>query len=171
MHSLDAYHMRTSIRELSESIDQLSFWPVHDAFGTHACDVPAMRQVVKEKFQDMYKGKNLRYWLDHMVEESPGVEIDFNEDPLKVNDGRYKDMKVNDSKDGKSGLKTMCSKRGLSPSGNREDRIRRLKKLDAEEAGKTVEELYPPQMLKGLWDQSKTTFDISEVADAEYLIS
>jgi len=171
VHSLDAYHMRTSIRELSESIDQLSFWPVHDAFGTHACDVPAMRQVVKEKFQDMYKGKNLRYWLDHMVEESPGVEIDFNEDPLKVNDGRYKDMKVNDSKDGKSGLKTMCSKRGLSPSGNREDRIRRLKKLDAEEAGKTVEELYPPQMLKGLWDQSKTTFDISEVADAEYLIS
>ncbi|MCH2465203.1 MAG: hypothetical protein MK237_04800, partial [Gemmatimonadetes bacterium] len=77
VHSLDAYHMRTSIRELSESIDQLSFWPVHDAFGTHACDVPAMMRVVKEEFQNMYGGKDLRYSLDHMVEESPGVEIDF----------------------------------------------------------------------------------------------
>ena len=171
VHSLDAYHMRTSIRELSESIDQLSFWPVHDAFGTHACDVPAMRQVVKEKFQNMYEGKDLSYWLGQMVVESPGVEIDFDEDPLKVNDGPYKDMKVNDSKDGEPGLKTMCSERGLSPSGNKADRVLRLKELDAKEAGMTVEELYPPLMLKGLWDQSKTTLDISEVADAGYLIS
>ena len=130
-----------------------------------------MRRVVKEKFLNMYEGKDLRYWLDQMVVESPGVEIDFDEDPLRVNDGRYKDVKVNDSKDGEPGLKTMCSERGLSPSGNKADRVLRLKELDAKEAGMTVEELYPPLMLKGLWDQSKTTLAISEVADAGYLIS
>ena len=171
VHSMDAYHMRTSIRELSESIEQLSFWPVHDAFGTHACDVPEMVRVVKEKFQEMYQGRDLRYWLDHMVDESPGVEIDFDEDPLKKNDGPYKGVTVYDSKQGGPGLKTMCSERGLPKSGIREDLVNRLKEYDAEQEGTTVDELYPPIMLRTLWDQSNTTLDISEVADAGYLIS
>ena len=183
VHSLDAYHMRTSIRGLSESIDQLSFWPVHDAFGTHACDVPEMIQVVKEKFQKMYEGKDLRYWLDHMIEESPISDIDFDKDPLKVDDGGYNRMKVNDWKkktltsngtiveEPIQGLISMCSERGLLSSGNKEDRVRRLKEYDAEKAGTTVEKLYPTTMLNDLWDQSKATLDISEVADAGYLIS
>ena len=171
VHSMDAYHMRTSITELSESIEQLSFWPVHDAFGTHACDVPEMVRVVKEKFQEMYQGRDLRYWLDHMVGESPGVEIDFDEDPLKTNDGPYEGVTVDVSKQGDPGLKTMCSERGLPKSGIREDLVNRLKKYDAEQEGTTVDELYPPTMLKDLWDQSNTTLDISAVADAGYLIS
>ena len=171
VHSMDAYHMRTSIRELSESIEQLSFWPVHDAFGTHACDVPEMVRVVKEKFQEMYQGRDLRYWLDQMVDESPGVEIDFDEDPLKKNDGPYEGVTVSDSKQGEPGLKTMCSERGLPKSGIREDLVNRLKEYDAEQEGTTVDELYPPTMLRTLWDQSNTTLDISEVADAGYLIS
>jgi hypothetical protein len=171
VHSMDAYHMRTSIRELSESVEQLSFWPVHDAFGTHACDVSEMVRVVKEKFQEMYQGRDLRYWLDHMVGESPGVEIDFDEDPLKKNDGSYGGVTVNDSKQGEPGLKTMCAERGLPKSGIRRDLVNRLKEYDAEQEGTTVDELYPPIMLRTLWDQSNTTLDISEVADAGYLIS
>jgi hypothetical protein len=177
VHSLDAYHMRTVICELSELIDDMypednfSFWPVHDAFGTHPCDVPTMRQIVTETFAEMYRDKDLRDWLDHMVKESTGIEIDFDKDPLEVNDGPYKGVTVKDSKDGEPGLKTMCSERGLSTSGNKKDRVRRLKELDAEEEGMTVEELYPPLMLKDLWDRSEVTLDISEVADAGYLIS
>ena len=182
VHSLDAFHMRTSIRELSKSINQLSFWPVHDAFGTHACNVPEMMRVVKEKFIEMYQDKDLRYWLDHMVKESLDVEIDFDEDSLQVNDGEYKNMKVNNWEEDHftfegtkisipiQGLESLCSERGLSPSGNRDDRVNRLKEKDAEEKGMTVDELYPPLMLNNLWDQSKTTLDISEVADAGYLI-
>ena len=174
--------MRTSIRELSKSINQLSFWPVHDAFGTHACNVPEMMRVVKEKFIEMYQDKDLRYWLDHMVKESLDVEIDFDEDSLQVNDGEYKNMKVKDWEEDHftfegtkisipiQGLESLCSERGLSPSGNRDDRVNRLKEKDAEEKGMTVDELYPPLMLNHLWDQSKTTLDISEVADAGYLI-
>ena len=171
VHSLDAYHMRTSIRELSESIEHLSFWPVHDAFGTHACEVPEMVRVVKAKFQEMYQGRDLRYWLDHMVDESPGVEIDFDEDPLKKNDGPYEGVTVNDSKQGEPGLKTMCAERGLPKSGIEGDLVNRLKEYDAEQEGTTVDELYPPTMLRTLWDQSNTTLDIFEVADAGYLIS
>jgi hypothetical protein len=171
VHSMDAYHMRTSIRELSESIEHLSFWPVHDAFGTHACDVQQMMLVVREKFLEMYQGRDLRYWLDHMVDESPGVEIDFDKDPLKMNDGPYKEVTVNDSKQGEPGLKTMCSEGGLPKSGIRRDLVNRLKEYDAEQEGMTVDELYPPTMLNDLWDQSNTTLDISAVADTGYLIS
>ena len=64
----------------------------------------------------------------------------------QVNDGPYKYVTVKDSKGGEPGLKTMCSERELPPSGNREDLVRRLKKLDAKEVGKTVDELYPRQM-------------------------
>ena len=65
----------------------------------------------------------------------------------------------------------MCAERGLPKSGIRRDLVNRLKEYDAEQEGTTVDELYPPIMLRTLWDQSNTTLDISEVADAGYLIS
>ena len=172
IHSLDAYHLRTSIRKLSEDCkDQLSFWAVHDAFGTHACDVPLMRQAVKEKFVEMYEGTNLSHWLDNMVENSPGVEIDFDKDPIKVNRGRYKNMKVNDHSDHGPGLKTLFAERGLDYPENSEAAVRCLMEHDAMQEGVPVEELYPDTMLKDIWDKSNTSLDISECADSGYLIS
>ena len=172
VHSLDAYHMRTSVRKLSEECeDQLSFWAVHDAFGTHACDVPMMRVVVKEKFVEMYEGTNLSHWLDNMVENSPGVEIDFDKDPIKVNRGRYKNMKVNDHSDHGPGLKTLFAERGLDYPENSDAAVRCLMEHDAIQAGVSVEELYPDIMLKDIWDKSNTSLDISECADSGYLIS
>ena len=174
VHSLDAYHMRTSVRELSESIDQLSFWAVHDAFGTHPCDVPEMRRVVKEEFLKMYEDKNFRYWLDEMVayQDHRGkrkLKVDFDKDIL-IPDKTYNHIPVND-KDGEIGLKTMCRNRGLPESGNKEDRVNRLKEYEAAQEGKTVQELFPDKKLKDIWDESSSDLDISKVADSEYMIS
>jgi DNA-directed RNA polymerase len=166
--------MRTSVRELSESIDQLSFWAVHDAFGTHPCDVPEMSRVVKEEFLKMYEDKNFRYWLDEMVayQDHRGKrkwKVDFDKD-LLIPDTTFNNIPVND-KNGEIGLKTMCRGEGLPESGNREDRVNRLKEYFAEQEGKTVQEKYPDKKLKGIWDESASDLDISKVADAEYMIS
>ena len=69
VHSLDAYHMRTSInrmRAVMSEDDHLSFWAVHDAFGTHACDIDLMREVVKSAFFDMHQGRSLNDWTAEM---------------------------------------------------------------------------------------------------------
>ena len=79
VHSFDAYHMRSAIRELSEETDNLSFWAVHDAFGTHPCDVPLLRKKVKETFHETHKEKNLLGWLEAAAEP---FAIDFDKDPL-----------------------------------------------------------------------------------------
>ena len=164
--------MRSSIRKISkECDDQLSFWAVHDAFGTHACDIPLMRKVVKEKFVEMYEETNLSDWLINMVKNSPGVEIDFDNDPLEVNLGPYKDMKVKEDSNGNIGLKALCTKRELEYPGNRKDAIRLLMEHDAIQEGVPVEELYPDTMLKDIWDKSATSLDISECANSGYLIS
>jgi len=70
VHSLDAYHMRTSINrmksEMSEMGDDLSFWAVHDAFGTHACDIEMMRKIVKDCFFEMHQSRDLNDWTTEM---------------------------------------------------------------------------------------------------------
>ena len=70
VHSLDAYHMRTSINrlksEMSEKGEDLSFWAVHDAFGTHACDIELMRKIVKDCFFEMHQSRNLNDWTSEM---------------------------------------------------------------------------------------------------------
>jgi len=164
VHSLDAYHMRTSVLELSESIDQISFWAVHDAFGTHPCDVPEMRRVVKEEFLKMYEDKNFRYWLDEMVayQDHRGKrkwKVDFDKDIL-IPDTTFNKILVND-KNGEIGLKTMCRDNGLPESGYREDLVNRLKAYEG----------LTDKKLKDIWDESASDLDISRVADAEYMIS
>ena len=70
VHSLDAYHMRSSINRMnsvmSEKGDELSFWAVHDAFGTHACDIELMREIVKDCFYEMHQSRNLNDWTAEM---------------------------------------------------------------------------------------------------------
>ncbi len=70
VHSLDAYHMRSSINRMksvmSEKDEVLSFWAVHDAFGTHACDIERMREIVKDCFYEMHQSRNLNDWTAEM---------------------------------------------------------------------------------------------------------
>ena len=51
---------------MSEKGEELSFWAVHDAFGTHACDIEVMREIVKESFFEMHQSRNLNDWTDEM---------------------------------------------------------------------------------------------------------
>ena len=64
IHSLDSFHMRKTINKLKQSIPQLSFWSVHDAFGTHACDVAEMRDVVRQMFHDLHDEIDFDYMIN-----------------------------------------------------------------------------------------------------------
>ena len=64
IHSLDSFHMRKTINKLKQSIPQLSFWSVHDAFGTHACDVAEMRNVVRQMFHDLHDEIDFDYMIN-----------------------------------------------------------------------------------------------------------
>ncbi len=67
IHSFDAFHMRKSILGLSNQVDELSFWALHDAFGTHACDIDDLTRIVKGKFAEIHSGKNLQDWVKNMI--------------------------------------------------------------------------------------------------------
>ena len=70
IHSLDAYHMRTTITELHKSDWNLDFWAVHDAFGTHACDVPAMCAKIRKGFTSLHHNTgDINWWLRRMTRE------------------------------------------------------------------------------------------------------
>ena len=64
IHSLDSFHMRKTINKLKQSIPQLSFWSVHDAFGTHACNVAEMRDVVRQMFHDIHDEIDFDYMIE-----------------------------------------------------------------------------------------------------------
>ena len=66
--SLDSFHMRRTINKLKQSISssnhpQLSFWSVHDAFGTHACDVTEMREAVRQTFHQIHDEIDFDDWI------------------------------------------------------------------------------------------------------------
>ena len=63
IHSIDAYHMRETISRCDKRIDDLSFWAVHDAFGTHARDVETMAQIVKRTFYEIHHSLRLKGWI------------------------------------------------------------------------------------------------------------
>ena len=67
VHSLDAYHIRSVIRRMSEPDGRLDFWAVHDAFGTHPSRVDEMVRVVRETFHDMYLQRDINTWLEEMA--------------------------------------------------------------------------------------------------------
>ena len=69
IHSLDAFHMRTTISELHKSDRKLDFWAVHDAFGTHARDVSAMRDKIRKGFSGLHHARDINWWLSVMTRD------------------------------------------------------------------------------------------------------
>ena len=69
VHSLDAYHIRSVVRRMSEPDGPLDFWAVHDSFGTHPSRVDEMVDVVRECFHEMYSDMDINAWIEQM---SPG---------------------------------------------------------------------------------------------------
>jgi DNA-directed RNA polymerase len=55
--------MRKTVNECNSTIDDLSFWAVHDAFGTHACDVETMVGIVKRTFHDIHRSLDFEGWI------------------------------------------------------------------------------------------------------------
>ena len=47
--------MREIIRRMGSDNDKLDFWAVHDSFGTHACEIDKLKEIVTRSFQEFYK--------------------------------------------------------------------------------------------------------------------
>ncbi|SVA72095.1 uncharacterized protein METZ01_LOCUS124949 [marine metagenome] len=67
VHSLDAYHIRSVIRRMSEPEGLLDFWAVHDSFGTHPSRVDEMVDAVRECFYEMYSEMDINAWMKRMA--------------------------------------------------------------------------------------------------------
>ena len=63
IQSLDAYHMRKTINQCKIEFEDLSFWAVHDAFGTHARDVGTMAEIVKRTFYEIHRSLRFKGWI------------------------------------------------------------------------------------------------------------
>jgi hypothetical protein len=66
IHSLDAYHMRSTINQMASESPNFSFWAVHDAFGVHARDIPELREIVRKGLHELHKERDFNHWLDEM---------------------------------------------------------------------------------------------------------
>ena len=91
IHSLDAYHMRSIINEMDDKIENLSFLSVHDAFGTHACDMQKLIDTARDTFYNMHKDRDINWWLKQMRgKNAPQMEIDLSDwDSEKILNSKY----------------------------------------------------------------------------------
>ena len=84
IHSLDAYHMRESIRRMGSDDNKLDFWAVHDSFGTHASDVDKLREVVISSFHEFYLNRDLNSIGADISKNWSKIKLmDFNSDEIK----------------------------------------------------------------------------------------
>ena len=51
---------------MSEEIEDLGFWAVHDSFGTHAVSIEKMRNAVIQSFWEMHEGRDINWWLGEL---------------------------------------------------------------------------------------------------------
>lgn len=57
VHSMDSSHLRETVRRMrEEGIDWVA--PIHDDYGTHACDTEALHRILREAFVSMYTDGN-----------------------------------------------------------------------------------------------------------------
>ena len=69
--------MRATITNLKNKIEDLSFKAIHDAFGTHACDIDKLIESVSEEFANIHQEKNLQYWVKNMVRNTGYLNINL----------------------------------------------------------------------------------------------
>ena len=55
--------MRRTINQCKTEWKDLSFWAVHDAFGTHARDVGKMADIVKRTFFEIHLSLRFKGWI------------------------------------------------------------------------------------------------------------
>ena len=67
IHSMDGAHMRAVVREFDRRIKDngghSSIWSIHDAFGTHACDINKLLEIIKSEMVNLHSEGNLSHWV------------------------------------------------------------------------------------------------------------
>ena len=101
IHSLDAFHMRTTIIDLGRSDRKLDFWAVHDAFGTHARDVPAMCDKIRKGFAGLHHARDINWWLRKMTRQEMHESV-YMQSPGKNRPYVFKNQLIEHT--GKSGI-------------------------------------------------------------------
>ena len=101
IHSLDAFHMRTTIIDLGRSDRKLDFWAVHDAFGTHARDVPAMCDKIRKGFAGLHHARDINWWLRKMTRQEMHESV-YMQSPSKNRPYVFKDQLIEHTE--KSGI-------------------------------------------------------------------
>ena len=74
--------MRTVINRMSQEIEDLSFWAVHDSFGTHAVSIGKMQKTIIESFWEMHEGRDINWWLANLEGPEGKMSLEFNK--LKI---------------------------------------------------------------------------------------
>ena len=70
IHSLDAAHMIKTVNECAK-VGVQSLAMVHDSYGTHAADVDALSEILREQFVDIYSKPVLQDLFDQFVAQVP----------------------------------------------------------------------------------------------------
>ena len=70
VHSIDAAHMMMSFNKASER-GVTHFHAIHDSYGTHACDMPALADSLREAFVELHQESPLEEYYKHLQATLP----------------------------------------------------------------------------------------------------
>lgn len=74
VHSCDAAHLIRTVN-LAESNDIGSLSMVHDSFGTHAADIPVLREILRHAFVQIHEQEPLQAFYEEMCRQSSTPDI------------------------------------------------------------------------------------------------
>lgn len=75
VHSFDASHLAMTTNTLGRHYDIVDFAMIHDSYGVHACDTPALHAVLRAEFVALYSVDRLRELRDGFRARAPHVDI------------------------------------------------------------------------------------------------
>ncbi|MBB6253053.1 DNA-directed RNA polymerase [Nitrospirillum iridis] len=74
IHSLDGCMLQNTVNALTPS-GVRDFHMIHDSYGTHACDVDRLRDVIRQQAYAMYRGDWLAEFQAYVADYAPGVDL------------------------------------------------------------------------------------------------
>jgi hypothetical protein len=153
IHSLDAYHMRWTINQMPENSD---LWAVHDAFGSHARDIPKLREKITQGFYNLHKERDINDWLEAMITEDMYEQIYSQDpDPKKKKKHVYYVQLRDHLKENKVDLNTIPSTRKGGGKPTKKDFVAKLLEENIRPPQKWVAEIDHNKMDQSLVDDIK----------------
>ena len=68
IHSFDATHMQLIITNfINEKENRNDFFAVHDCFGTHACDVDTLKNIIINSFFELYSNLDIKSFIKQII--------------------------------------------------------------------------------------------------------